>query len=41
MMVKTKSNRCEFGCQYHLNLDLSDQSRPKTKNLFIEYFLKN
>ena len=25
----------------HLSLDLLDQSRPKTKNLFVEYFLKN
>ena len=26
--------------QNNLNLDLLDQSEPKTKNIFIEYFLR-
>ena len=26
--------------QHNLNLDLLDQSRPKSKNLFAEYFFK-
>ena len=39
--VKYKSTQIWNELVQHLNLDLLDQSRPKTKNLFIEYFLKN
>ena len=42
-MLKTESNGNlhKYGIQHNLNLDVFDQSGPKTKNLFIEYFLKN
>ena len=39
--VKGKSTQIWNELIQYLNLDLLDQSRPKTKNLFIEYFLKN
>ena len=39
--LKYKSAQIWNELVQHLNLDLLDQSRPKTKNLFIEYFLKN
>ena len=39
--VKYKSTQIWNELVQHLNLDLLDQSRPKAKNLFIEYFLKN
>ena len=38
--VKYKSTQIWKEVVQHLNLDLLDQSRPKTKNLFIECFLK-
>ena len=38
--VKYKSTQIWNELVQHLNLDLLDQSRPKTKNIFIEYFLK-
>ena len=39
-MVKYKSTHIWNELVQHMNLDLLDQSRPKTKNLFIEYLLK-
>ena len=39
--VKYKCTQIWNELVQHMNLDLLDQSRPKTKNLFIEYFLKN
>ena len=39
MMVKTKSSRCESGCQHNLNLDLSKQTKKK-KSFFEYIFLK-
>ena len=39
--VKYKSTQIWNELTKHMNLDLLDQSIPKTKNIFIEYFLKN
>ena len=38
--VKYKSTQIWNELVQHLNLDLLDQSRPKTKNLFIDYFFR-
>ena len=39
--VKYQSTQIWNELQGNLNLDLLDQSRPKTKNLIIENFLKS
>ena len=39
--VKYKSTQIWNELQRNLNIDLLDQSRPKTKNLVLEYFLNS
>ena len=40
-LIKYQSAQIWNKLQRNLNLDLLDQSKPKTKKLIIEYFLKS
>ena len=40
-LIKYQSTQIWNKLQRNLNLDLLDQSKPKTKKLIIEYFLKS